>query len=255
LGISLRPSGEGEDGYDDGASDDPEAEDPIQRSTAGEDEERGLRESARNDIRAIESGDLQEEGAIARSREVDEEDHFENDEPDDEEVVDYIAELSRRGWYRAETTFTAEDVPEDCSVDLDPVARRLRYEVGIYKGRNWCSDVYGNPSPCALTAQRLFEMGPESDTEEDIPSAPWPAKPEVMAERLETVIPLLQAGEYRFWDPGYSDWCAQNLIDHPLDLEKSCKPAYLHAGRWRNEHTGEEIWALVALREGGMARA
>lgn len=132
----------------------------------------------------------------------------------------------------------------------DPVARWLRYEVGIFKGRDWWSDLYGNPTPLVITAGRLFEIGPESSVENGQHSESWPATPEEMAERLEKVIALLQDCEHRFWDPGYSDWCARAMIDHPRDMEKACKEAYLHAERWRNEQTGEEVWALVALKEG-----
>jgi hypothetical protein len=38
-------------------------------------------------------------------------------------------------------------------------------------------------------------------------------------------------------------------IDHPRDMEKACKEARLHAVRWTNESTGEEVWALVALKD------
>ena len=252
LGISLRPSGEGEDGDDDGASDDPEAEDPVQGGAAGEDEERGLRDIARNHIRAIESGDLQEEGAIARSREEDEEDYFQGDEfAEDEDDIDHLAALTELGWYRAETTFAAQDLPEDYALDSDPVARRLRHDVGIYRGRNynWMTPLYKFETPWVVSAEELFEMGPEEGTERGQGSAEWPASPGQMSARLERVIPRLQSHPHQFWDPGLSDWYAQVTMDHPFDLEKVCKPAYLHAERWRNEHSGEELWALVALQE------
>jgi hypothetical protein len=74
--------------------------------------------------------------------------------------------------------------------------------------------------------------------------------PEEMSARLGRVIPLLQAEAKHFWDPGLSDWYVQSLLWHPDDTEKVCKPAYLHAELWRNEETSEELWALVALREG-----
>jgi hypothetical protein len=60
----------------------------------------------------------------------------------------------------------------------------------------------------------------------------------------------LQSKSRQFWDVGFSDWYAAMQLDHPRDIEKVCKPAYLHAERWRNEHTSEELWALVALQEG-----
>jgi hypothetical protein len=36
----------------------------------------------------------------------------------------------------------------------------------------------------------------------------------------------------------------------PNDTEKVCSEAYLHAELWKNQETQEEVWALVALREG-----
>lgn len=243
LGISLHAPG------DDGPEDPDAEEDPSEdRDTDEEGQEGGLsRGSARNGDRAIESPLSPDEDAIARSRDQDDGEDLMNGNPEEAEV-DHIAELTELGWYRAQSTFSAEGVSENYSEDEDPVARVLRYEVGIYKGRDWWSGVYGNPTPYVLTAEHLFEMGP--GTEEDRLSGRWPATPEEMVERLEKVIPLLQAGEHRFWDPGYSDWCARELIDHPRDMEKACKEAYLHAERWKNQETGEELWALVALKEG-----
>jgi hypothetical protein len=194
---------------------------------------------------------LQEEDAIARSREEDEEDYFEDDAPDEEEEADHIAALTELGWYRAETTFAAEDVPED-DFEEDPVARMLRYEVGIYRGQNyeWKTPFYQFETPWVVSVEELFELGPENRIEEDQISAAWPTSPEQMSARLERVIPLLQAKPYPFWDCAFSDWYATMQLDHPRDLEKVCRSAYLHAECWRNEHSGEELWALVALKEG-----
>jgi len=263
LGISLRPSDDGDDGDDDGSLEDTEAGDPEDPNEAEveEEEERGSRERARNDIRAIESGSLQGEDAIALSRENDEEDDFEDNEPEEEEVVDHIEELTHLGWYRAEATFAAEDVPEDYLLNEDPVARKLRHEVGIHKGSNyeWKTPFYEFDTPWVGSAEEFFELeteestfdrGAESEAEEEPLAASWPKSPEEMTARLERVIPLLQAKPHPFWDCGFSDWYAAMQIDHPRDLEKVCKPANLHAERWRNEHTGEELWALVALQEG-----
>jgi hypothetical protein len=243
LGVYLRPAGdEGDEGTAEAESDNDDGEE--------EDEgERGSRDIARNDVRAIESGALQGEESIARSREEDEEDHSEDDEP--EEEVDHIEELSHLGWYRAQTAFAAEDVPEDHFEDEDPVARRLRHDVGIYRGRNyeWKTPFYRFESPWVGSAEEFFELGPEERTEGEESSSEWPASPEQMAVRLERVIPLLQSKPRQFWDVGFSDWYAAMQLDHPRDMEKVCKPAYLHAERWRNEHTGEELWALVALQD------
>ena len=153
------------------------------------------------------------------------------------------------GLRRAETSFPAEEDAQDAR-DEDPVARTLRYEVGIFKGREWWSDAIGNPTPLAFTADDLFEAGPPSRDGGDEGASSWPATPREMPGRLRRAVSYLQAEKRRFWDPGYSDWCASRYIDDPRDMEKACKEARLHAERWTNEGTDLEVWALVALRDG-----
>jgi len=173
------------------------------------------------------------------------------DGPEDgpeEEEVDHLGELAALGWRRAETSFPAQEDAQDVQ-DEDPVARRLRREVGIFKGRGWWSDAVGNPTPRALTAQDLFEAGPPSGDGGGEDAIPWPATPEEMPDRLRRAISSLQAGARRFWDPGLSDWY-ERLGKYPHDPEKLCKDAFLHAKLWADEATGEQIWALVALRDG-----
>ena len=71
-----------------------------------------------------------------------------------------------------------------------------------------------------------------------------------MSAPLKPIIPLLQTKAHRFWHPGFSDWYASMAMNHHRDNEKGCKEGHLDAELWRNEGTGEEIWALAALREG-----
>ena len=111
----------------------------------------------------------------------------------------------------------------------------MRHEVGIYKGRERWSDEIGS-----LTAQDLFEAGPPSG-EVVAEGVPRPTTPEEMPGRIRRAVSYLQAEKRKFWDPGYSHWCASMRIDHPRDMEKVCKVASLHAERWTNEGTGEEI--------------
>ena len=172
------------------------------------------------------------------------------DEEEDEEDADHLAALRELGWYRAQTVFPVQGDPEDGLLDTDPVARKLRHEVGIYKGRDWWSDVYGNPTPWAATAEDLFAAWSGGGTEGDGATALWPSTPEEMSARLKQIIPRLQAEAHPFWDPGFSDWYASMAMHHPSDTEEVCKQAHLHAELWRREGTGEEIWALVALLEG-----
>ncbi len=173
------------------------------------------------------------------------------DDPDDgpeEEEVDHLGELTALGWHRAETSFPDAEVAQDAGEE-DPLALRLRHEVGIFKSRAWWSDEIGTPTPLALTAADLFEAGPASG-DGGAEDTPWPGTPEETTARLRRTISYLQAGKRRFWDPGYSHWCASMRIGHPRDMEKACKEARLHAELWVNEDTSEEIWALVALKEG-----
>lgn len=164
---------------------------------------------------------------------------------EEEEEIDYLATLRKLGWSRVQTVFSAEDDPDGALLDREPVARRLRHEVGIYKGRDWWSDVYGAPTPLVVSAEDVFGLVPEHGG--DSRYTPWPATPEETAARLKRVIPLLTHGVHKFWDPGSSDWYAKAALNHPRDLEKVCKEARLRAELWRKEGTSEELWVLVAL--------
>jgi len=194
-----------------------------------------------------------EEGDDASARQGEEDEYlFGDDDHDDdpeEEEVDHLAELTALGWRRAETSFISAEVAQDTGKE-DPVARKLRFEVGIFKGRKWWSDDIGNPTPLAFTADDLFEAGPPSRDGGDEGASTWPATPREMPGRLRRAVSYLQAKKRRFWDPGYSAWCASRYIGDPRDMEKACKEASLHAELWENEGTGEDIWALVALRDG-----
>jgi hypothetical protein len=254
LDISLRPAREeGEDG--------PERADADVQGDSGQsrqeddeehERERESRDIARNDDRAIESADLQVEEATALLREGEpEEELLEAKSDEEDEEPDYLEELTRSGWFRAHTNFPLDTSPAEESGGEDPVARRLRHEVGIYKARDWWYEEAHEDiqTPLALTAEDVFNLGPESRDDGDQHAASWSATPEEMADRLKQVIPVLGSRKRRFWDPGLSLWYGMNYIDQP-DKEKHCKEAYLHAELWRNQETGEEIWALVALREG-----
>jgi hypothetical protein len=254
-GISLRPrhDQEGEDepeGADADAQGDP---DPSRQGEDVEDEgERESRDIARNDNRAIEDEDLGVKEAIALSRAGEAEEDLQEGESDEEGgEPDYVEELTRSGWFRAQTDFPLDTSLAEEPEGEDPVARRLRHEVGIYKSPDWWKDNYNEEplTPLALTAEDVFKLGPEGEGGEEQLAASWPATTEEMDERLKLVIPLLQSGVQRFWDPGLTWWYDMRRINQP-DKEKHCTEAYLRAELWRNEETAEEIWALVALKEG-----
>jgi len=214
-----------------------------------EGEARVPRGSALAGERAIDSAFSQGKVPIARTRGEEDGSVFGDDESEEpEEVeVDHLGQLTSLGWYRAETSFPAAEGSRNPGGE-DPVARRLRREVAIFKGKNWWSDAVGNPGPLAFTAEDLREAllaGADGDDHD----APGQVAPGSMNERLRRAISWLQAAERRFWDPGLGDWYAW-LGRYPGDPEKLCKGAYLHAELWINENTRDEIWVLVGLREG-----
>jgi hypothetical protein len=165
--------------------------------------------------------------------------------------VNHLAELTDLGWYRSQTVFT-EDSSEDYPLDKDPVVRRLRYDIPIYQGR--CLDARNelDDSPWAVTAEDVFKLEADKKTAEELRSMGWPATPEEMDAHLRRIIPLLQGGTHRFYNPGTDEWYTLCPDAPPFsgNLEKLCKEAYLHAELWVNEESGQELWALTALREG-----
>lgn len=96
-----------------------------------------------------------------------------------------------------------------------------------------------------LSAKEALEL-----EDEEPASGARPVTPEEMGARLRGVISLLRQKAHRFYDPAFDEWCFEARIYASLDSPNRFKEAYLHAETWRNEGTGEELWALVALREG-----
>ena len=248
LGISLNAA-DGDHG-DDGAEgpDAAAGENLGQAGDQGEEDEEGDvgRGIARTGERAIEGPLSPGKGAIARPRGVDGGGYLEGEEPEEEEEVDCLAELTELGWYRAGSAFVAENVPEGVPLGEEWVADALCRRVPIYRGgrekRRWH---VGHDTPLVLSAEEV----PELEDEEPQAGA-RPTKPEEMGARLRRLVNLLQQGTRRFYDPSFDEWCFESRINASPDSPNRFKEAYLHAELWRNEGTGEELWALVALREG-----
>jgi hypothetical protein len=247
LGISLSPADD-DDGNEAEGPDAAAEEDPAQAGDQGEDDEEGdvARGIARTDERVIEGPLTPGKGAIARSRGVDDEGPFEDDDPEEEEEVDCLGELTGRGWYRAESAFVTENVPEGAPPGEERATDALRRRVPIYHGgrakRKWH---VGDDTPLVLSAEEVTELEPEEP-----PSGARPTTPEEMGARLGRLVNLLQQKVHRFYDPNFDEWCFERRINAPLDSPNRFKEAYLHAELWRNGDTGVELWALVALREG-----
>ncbi len=252
LGISLRTPGDGRED----APNEPDAvtkeEDDDEDSSHPTDEEGEARASARDKHRAVGSALSTDEEPTARSR---------GDEPEYSpagEVLrevtwpeDCLEELSALGWFRAETAFEVQEFPEGYLLDKDPVAYRLRHKVGIFQGYGWVPYAYDGPTVLVVAAEDVLELRANYKEEEALRLAGgWPSTPQEMGARLGRVIPLLQAEPHPFLDLGLADWYPQAGVPFPRDPEKLCRPAYLHAEKWKREGSDEELWALVALREG-----
>ncbi len=250
LGISLRTPGDGRED----STNEPDAVTKEEDSShpTDEDEEGEPRASARDEHRAVESAFSPDEDPTARSRGDEPEYSFAGDEL--HEVTwpeDCLEELSALGWFCAETAFEAEDSSEGYFMDKDPVAYRLRHKVGIFQGYGWVPYAYDGPTVLVVATEDVLELRANHKEEEALRSAGgWPSTPQEMGARLGQVIPLLQAEPHPFLDLGLADWYSQAGVPFPRDPEKLCRPAYLHAEKWKREGSDEELWALVALREG-----
>ena len=205
LGISLITAddddGDGAEGRDAGTGAPAQDEDDEEGDVA-----RGI---ARTDERAIEGPLSPGKDAIARSRGVDDEGSFEDNDPEEEEEVDCLGELTGRGWYRAESAIVTENVPEGAPQGEERVADALRRRVPIYHGgrakRKWH---VGDDTPLVLSAEEL----PGLEAEEP-PSGVRPTTPEEMDARLRRVISLLQQEAHRFYDPNFDEWCFESRIN------------------------------------------
>ena len=260
LGISLRPPDDG--GEDNAGRINADAREGSAESDATEvdDDEGGEpRGTARKEDRAVETPVLREEPASARPRAGEPEDDLTSDEPwdeeeeveeDEQELVDYLGELTELGWYRAQTTFSAADDDRHLSDD-DPLTRRLRHGTPIYHGRPTDPGDPGDDTPLVLSAEDVVGLGEakKGGAQERCPTD-WLATLGEARARLERTIRHLQRGTHRFHDPGLDEFFYMLMEPGPRNPESWCKEARLHVERWAKEGTDEEVWALIALREG-----
>jgi hypothetical protein len=117
----------------------------------------------------------------------------------------------------AESTESARDypVPEE-----DPVAHMLR---------GWLWRGEGS----AMTVRRLFKLGAEGNSKEELRSVGWPADPQEMQEHLERIVPFLQG---------------KNPFREGLPPRRD---RFMHFEYWEKKSTGEGMWVLIPAREGG----
>ena len=201
---------------------------------------------------------MREEPATALPRGGEPEDDLSGDEPwdeeegeeDEQELVNYLGELTELGWYRAQTTFAAEDTDRYLSDD-DPLAWRLRHDTPIYHGRPTDLGAPGDDTPLVLSAEDVLGLGEaeKGGAQERCP-ADWLATLGEARARLERTIRHLQRGTHRFHDPGLDEFFDMLMASGPRNPESWCKEARLYVERWAKEGTDEEVWALIALREG-----
>jgi hypothetical protein len=240
----------------------------LASDAAGEDEgTRGSRGIARNDDRAIESPDLQEDRAIARARGGDSnEPHDEAKEPDKEETmrqrpIDLAEEtlhergeefylygeeqkakpagikLAELGWSRkADVTdgdaivHTGATAGDTGDVDRDPVARyTASFEIGSVE---------------VLTATEIFQGGGRVLSKGEHIPPDWPADSREVHERLSTLAPILQTTERQHpYFEGYS---------YPCEEPPALRAGHTHVEYWEKESSGnEEGYWVFAVHEPG----
>jgi hypothetical protein len=85
----------------------------------------------------------------------------------------------------------------------------------------------------AMTVRRLFKLGAEGKSKEELRSVGWPADPQEMQEHLERVVPFLQ-GKNPFRE------------DLPPRRDR-----FMHFEYWEKKSTDEGMWVLIPAREGG----
>jgi hypothetical protein len=260
LAISLRPPDD--DGEDNAGETNLDARGDSAESdaTEGDEDEGGeARGTTRKEDRAVETPVLREEHANARPRAGEPEDDLSGDEPrdedegeeeDEQESVDYLGELTELAWYRAQTVFAVEDTDSYLSDD-DPLVRRLRHGTPIYHGRLTDPGAPGDDTPLVLSAEDVLGLGgaEEGGAQERCPTDRLATPGEARA-RLERTIRQLQRGRHRFHDPGLDEFFYMLMEPGPRNPESWCKEGRLHVERWAKEGTDEEVWALIALREG-----
>jgi hypothetical protein len=130
------------------------------------------------------------------------------------------------GWARARTFVPSEVAESTESVrdypvpEEDPVAHMLG---------GWLWRGEGS----AITVRRLFKLGAEGKSKEELRSVGWPADPQEMQERLERIVPFLQ-GKNPFRE------------DLPPRRDR-----FMHFAYWEEKNTDEGMWVLIPAREGG----
>jgi hypothetical protein len=136
-------------------------------------------------------------------------------------------------------------------LDEDPVTRRLRGVVGIYSSEQ-------NPylrkdyemSPWVGTSKDVLALGSREGDGQTPGTMGWPSTPQEMERHLRRIIPAMQREAQEFFDPGLDLW--HEMMDIPFRKQSRgpYNDAYLHTEMWRKEGTCDELWILVALKEG-----
>jgi hypothetical protein len=85
----------------------------------------------------------------------------------------------------------------------------------------------------AMTVRRLFKLGAEGKSKEELRSVGWPADPQEMQERLERVVPFLQG---------------RNPFREDLPPRRD---RFMHFEYWEKKSTDEGMWVLIPAGEGG----
>jgi hypothetical protein len=135
--------------------------------------------------------------------------------------------LDMLGWARTRTFVPRRHVEstklaaeEHLVLDDDPVAHMLGGWLWLGEGS-------------AMTVRRLFKLGAEGKSKEELRSVGWPADPQEMQERLERVVPFLQG---------------RNPFREDLPPRRD---RFMHFEYWEKGSTSERLWVLIPARKEG----
>ena len=165
------------------------------------------------------------------------------------EEIDYAEELRRGDWLPAYSIWDGWSTRPYAPIpDLDPIAVLLREKAGIWHpGRSQDFWHYYDATPYVTSVAEVFDLLGTGKTEEQRRAEGLPTTVKETDLRLRQVTTALQAEPSLFWDPGYSEWCADSRMGSASSPHRY-KEAYLHGEVWRNGDTLQEIHVFYALR-------
>ena len=148
--------------------------------------------------------------------------------------IDYSAELSNLGWYRAETIAVVKDALEEVG-EYDRDARYYAADDGSAAGF-WA---YLDVDPLIADAKDMYDL---SDFESRLHAN----------LHVRCMVRLLGKDTYYFvfFPPEAKEWYEEMLRELPGDTDLLRQRTHLHLELWTEVGSPEEMWAVMVAKEG-----